>query len=121
MEDFILPITWGDRVSICNLFQTVGSLEEMQISRMMRTILIEGEPASELQKNGIQRFSTGTYYIAEKNENRESSVTLNEVELRAFASFIKDLSDKRQVHIVHEDVFSAVMEKFNAITKGEEA
>lgn len=119
MENFVLDITWGQRVSICNLFRTVGSLPEMHTSRIMRTILIEGASAQDLSANGIDRGVNGNYTIPQKNENRASSVTLNEEALRAFAGFISDLSDKKQVHIVHESVFTAVMNKFKELTENE--
>ena len=117
MEDFLLDITWGQRVSICNLFRTVGSLPEMHTSRIMRTILIEGASAQDLSTNGIERGVNGNYTIPTKNENRASSVTLNEEALRAFAGFISDLSEKKQGHIVHESVFTAVMNKFKELTE----
>lgn len=119
MEDFVLDITWGQRVSICNLFRTVGALPEMHTSRIMRTILIEGVSAQDLAVNGIDRGIYGNYTIPQKNENRPSSVTLNEEALRAFAGFISDLSDKEQVHIVHESVFTSVMNKYKELTENE--
>lgn len=119
MEDFVLDITWGQRVSICNLFRTVGSLPEMHTSRIMRNLLIEGVSAQDLAVNGIERSVFGNYTIPTKNEKRPSSVTLNEEALRAFAGFIRDLSDKEQVHIVHESVFTSVMNKYKELTENE--
>lgn len=121
MENFELSLTWGDRVRICNLFPTVGSLEDMKASHIMRKVLIEDVPASDLQKNGIEYSHTmERYYIPEKNEGRQSSIVLDEVALRAFGDFIFNLSTKRQIHISNTVVFTTVMDQYNELTKGGE-
>lgn len=76
--------------------------------------------AQDLSTNGITLNGLGLYTIPEKNENRPSSITMNEDEIDLFASFILNLSDKRQVHLVHEDVFSRVVEQYKENHAGQE-
>lgn len=109
MENFELPIKWGMRVKICNLFPLVGTLQEMHTSRIMRNLLVAGESENELSKQGITLLESGLYDIAEKNEGRDSSITMNLETLSLFKSFINRLSEAKQIHISCEETFSNVM------------
>lgn len=120
MANFELSITWGQRVKIYNLFPVVGTLSEMHVSNIMRNVMLGSATAQDLSTNGITLNGLGLYTIPEKNENRPSSITMNEDEIDLFASFILNLSDKRQVHLVHEDVFSRVIEQYNENHAGQE-
>lgn len=120
MANFELSITWGQRVKIYNLFPVVGTLAEMHVSNIMRNVMLGSATAQDLSTNGITLNGLGLYTIPEKNENRPSSITMNEDEIDLFASFILNLSDKRQVHLVHEDVFSRVIEQYNENHAGQE-
>lgn len=120
MANFDLTITWGQRVKIYNLFPVVGTLTEMHVSNIMRNVMLGSATAQDLATNGITLNGLGMYTIPEKNENRPSSITMNENEIDLFASFILNLSDKRQVHLAHEDVFSRVIEQYNENHAGHE-
>lgn len=120
MANFELSITWGQRVKIFNLFPVVGTLSEMHVSNIMRNVMLGSATAQDLSTNGITLNGLGLYTIPEKNENRPSSITMNEDEIDLFASFILNLSDKRQVHLVHEDVFSRVVEQYKENHAGQE-
>lgn len=109
MDNFELQIKWGMRVKICNLFPLVGTLQEMHTSRIMRNLLVEGEDARVLSTNGITLLESGLYDIAKKNEDRDSSITMNLETLSLFKSFINQLSNSRQIHISYEETFSNVM------------
>lgn len=120
MANFDLTITWGQRVKIYNLFPVVGTLAEMHVSNIMRNVMLGSATAQDLSTNGITLNGLGMYTIPEKNENRPSSITMNENEIDLFASFILNLSDKRQVHLAHEDVFSRVIAQYNENHAGHE-
>lgn len=109
MDNFELPIKWGMRVKICNLFPLVGTLQEMHTSRIMRNLLVAGEDAKVLSTNGITLLESGLYDIAKKNEDRDSSITMNLETLSLFKSFIYRLSEAKQIHISCEETFSNVM------------
>ena len=79
-----LNITWGQRVNICNLFQTIGTLHDMHISRVIRGVLVENESAQVLATNGIEKNEIGMWTIPTKNENRPSSITLDDEALKLF-------------------------------------
>ena len=120
MANFDLSITWGQRVKIYNLFPVVGTLSEMHVSNIMRNVLMGSATANDLAEHGITLNGLGLYTIPAKNENRQSSIIMNESEIDLFASFILNLSDKRQVHLAHEDVFARVIDKYNEIHAGHE-
>ena len=107
-KEFNLPITWGDRVSICNLFPQVGSLEEMRESQIMRGILVENETEKELALNGIEKDKHGMWTIPTENERKESQITLDKKTSRLLTKFIRKLSNKGQIDIAHEKVLSSI-------------
>lgn len=113
--EYNFNITWGQRVHVCNMFPTVGTLRDMHISRVMRNILIEAVEASDLSQNGITKNELGKYVIPQKNENRPSSITLDEDSLKLFYDFIQDLSQKKQVSIDFESIFTSVVNTYEMI------
>lgn len=110
--DYTLNITWGQRVHICNMFPIMGSLHEMQISHVMRNILIEAVDASVLAQNGITKNELGNYEIPAKNENRPSEITLNDKSLKLFYDFVEYLSAKKQVPLSFEPIFTLIVETY---------
>lgn len=109
-------ITWGQRVHICNLFPTLGSLYDMHVSHIMRGILIESVDAKVLANNGIVKDELGIYIIVEKNEGRASEITLDDESLAMFYEFVKDLDAKRQVPIAFEGIFNTIVETYESTT-----
>jgi len=107
-----LNITWGQRVNICNLFQTIGTLHDMHISRVIRGVLVENESAQVLATNGIEKNEIGMWTIPTKNENRPSSITLDDEALKLFYEFVEDLSEKRCIQLEFEPFFSLVVETY---------
>ena len=110
--DYTLDITWGQRVHICNMFPTVGTLHDMHISHVMRDILIEAVDAATLATNGITKNELGEYTLPEKNENRPSEITLNDASLKLFYEFVQYLSSKRIVQLAYESIFTLVVETY---------
>lgn len=110
--DYTLNITYGQRVHLCNQFPTVGTLHAMQISHVMRNILIEAVDAATLSQNGITKDELGVYIIPAKNENRPSEITLNDASLKLFYEFIDDLDKKANVYLQFESIFTLVVEKY---------
>lgn len=107
-KEYNLSITWGDRVSICNLLPQIGSLEEMRKSQIMRGILVENETENELTLNGIEKGDSGMWTISPENKEKESQITLDRETTRLFARFIRRLSNKGQIHIEHEKALSSI-------------
>lgn len=110
--DYTLNITWGQRVHICNMFPILGSLHEMQISHVMRNILIEAVDAAILAQNGITKNELGNYELPSKNENRPSEITLDDKSLKLFYDFVEYLSAKKQVPLSFEPIFTLVVETY---------
>lgn len=110
--EYTLNITWGQRVHICNMFPTIGTLHDMHISHIMRDILIEAVDASVLAQNGITKNELGKYSLPEKNENRPSDITLNDNSLKLFYEFIENLSSKKQVQLAFESIFTLVVKTY---------
>lgn len=110
--DYTLNITWGQRVHICNMFPILGSLHEMQISHVMRNILIEAVDAAILAQNGITKNELGNYELPSKNENRPSEITLDDKSLKLFYDFVEYLSEKKQVPLSFEPIFTLVVETY---------
>lgn len=103
-----VSITWGQRVHICNYFPKVGTLREMHISRVMRGILVDNASAQELSQNGIVLNELGIYEIPTKNENRPSSISVDDEALDMFHEFIENMSAKRLVPLNFETVFTEI-------------
>ena len=112
--------TWGQRVKVCNMFPTVGSLDEMRRSRIIRGLLVENVDAKALSTNAITKNACGKWEIPEKNEERSCEITLGDAELAMFAEFITVLSDKKQVPMIFVAFFSAIIELYNENTTEEE-
>lgn len=110
--EYTLNITWGQRVHICNMFPTIGSLHDMHISHIMRDILIESVDAATLSQNGITKNELGKYSLPEKNENRPSDITLDDNSLKLFYEFIENLSSKKQVQLAFESIFTLVVNTY---------
>lgn len=110
--EYTLNITWGQRVHLCNQFPIVGTLHDMQISHVMRNILIEAVDAATLAQNGITKDELGVYTIPAKNENRPSEITLNDASLKLFYEFIDDLDKKAKVYLQFESIFTLVVETY---------
>lgn len=110
--DYTFNITWGQRVHLCNQFPIVGTLHEMQISHVMRNILIEAVDAATLSKNGITKDELGVYTIPANKESRASEITLNDASLKLFYEFIDDLDKKANVYIQFESIFTLVVETY---------
>lgn len=103
-----VEITWGQRVHICNYFPKVGTLREMHISRIMRGLLIENASAQDLATNGIVLNELGVYEIPAKNENRSSSISVDDEALDMFHEFIDNMSAQRLVPVNFETVFTKI-------------
>ncbi len=103
-----VSITWGQRVHICNYFPKVGTLREMHISRVMRGLLIENASAQDLATNGIVLNELGVYEIPAKNENRSSSISVDDEALDMFHEFIDNMSAQRLVPLNFETVFTEI-------------
>lgn len=110
--EYTLNITWGQRVHICNMFPTIGTLHDMHISHIMRNILIESVDAATLAQNGITKNELGKYSLPEKNENRPSDITLDDNSLKLFYEFIENLSSKKQVQLAFESIFTLVVNTY---------
>lgn len=113
--EYTLNINWGQRVNICNLFPTIGTLHDMHISRVIRGVLVENESAQVLANLGIVKNEVGLYTIPTKNENRPNdahSITLNDESLKLFYEFVQNLSNKRCVQLEFEPFFSEVVETY---------
>lgn len=113
--EYTLNINWGQRVNICNLFPTIGTLHDMHISRVIRGVLVENESAQVLSSLGIVKNEVGMYTIPAKNENRPNdahSITLNDESLKLFYEFVQDLSNKRCVQLEFEPFFSEVVDTY---------
>lgn len=113
--DYTLNINWGQRVKICNLFPTIGTLHDMHISRVIRGVLVENESAQVLANLGIVKNEVGMYTIPTKNENRPNdahSITLNDESLKLFYEFVQNLSNKHCVQLEFEPFFSNVVETY---------
>lgn len=110
--EYTLNITWGQRVHICNMFPTIGTLHDMHISHIMRDILIEAVDASVLAQNGITKNELGKYSLPEKNEKRPSDITLDDNSLKLFYEFIENLSSKKQVQLAFESIFTLVVKTY---------
>lgn len=113
-----ISINWGKRCNIANMFPTIGSLEEMHRSLVIRGILVENIGAKAMSENGITQNSLGKWETAKPQ--RDSDVTLEDEDVLLFASFIEDLSSRRQVPMVFADVFTAVVNLAKEITPAEE-
>ena len=118
--DYTLNITWGQRVHICNMFPTVGTLHDMHISHVMRDILIEAVDPAVLAQNGITKNELGEYTLPEKNEKRPSEITLNDNSLKLFYEFVQDLSSKRIVQLAYESIFTLVVETYEESQESQE-
>ena len=94
------------------MFPTVGTLHDMHISHVMRDILIEAVDAATLATNGITKNELGEYTLPAKNENRPSEITLNDESLKLFYEFIENLSNKKQVQLAYESIFTLVVETY---------
>ena len=113
--DYTLNINWGQRVNMCNLFPTIGTLHDMHISRVIRGVLVENESAQVLANMGIVKNEVGMYTIPAKNENRPNdahSITLNDESLKLFYEFVQNLSNNRCVQLEFEPFFSEVVETY---------
>lgn len=113
--EYTLNINWGQRVNICNLFPTIGTLHDMHISRVIRGVLVENESAQVLANLGIVKNEVEMYTIPAKNENRPNdahSITLNDESLKLFYEFVQNLSNKRCVQLEFEPFFSNVVETY---------
>lgn len=113
--DYTLNINWGQRVKICNLFPTIGTLHDMHISRLIRGVLVENESEQVLANMGIVKNEVGMYTIPAKNENRPNdahSITLNDESLKLFYEFVQNLSNNRCVQLEFEPFFSKVVETY---------
>lgn len=110
--EYTLNITWGQRVHLCNMFPTIGTLHDMHISHIMRDILIEAVDASVLAQNGITKNELGKYSLPEKNEKRPSDLTLDDNSLKLFYEFIENLSTKKQVQLAFESIFTLVVKTY---------
>lgn len=113
--DYTLNVNWGQRVNICNLFPTIGTLHDMHISRVIRGVLVENESAQVLANMGIVKNEVGMYTIPAKNENRPNdahSITLNDESLKLFYEFVQNLSNNRCVQLEFEPFFSEVVETY---------
>lgn len=110
--DYTFNITWGQRVHLCNQFPIVGTLHEMQISHVMRNILIEAVDAATLSKNGITKDELGVYTIPANKEIRPSEITLNDASLKLFYEFIDDLDKKAKVYLQFESIFTLIVETY---------
>lgn len=113
--DYTLNINWGQRVKICNLFPTIGTLHDMLISRVIRGVLVENESAQVLANLGIVKNEVGMYTIPTKNENRPNdahSITLNDESLKLFYEFVQNLSNKHCVQLEFEPFFSKVVDTY---------
>lgn len=113
--EYTLNITWGQRVHICNMFPTVGTLHDMHISRVIRGVLVENESAQVLANLGIVKNEVGMYTIPTKNENRPNdahSITLNDESLKLFYEFVQNLSNKHCVQLEFEPFFSKVVDTY---------
>lgn len=118
--DHTISIKWGKRVNIANMFPTIGSLEEMNRSRVIRGILVENVSAQDMATHGITQNALGKWETAKPE--RDSEIELNDEAVEMFASFINNLSERKQVPMIFSDVFSQIVDlsKDNAQTEGGE-
>lgn len=101
-----ISIKWGKRVNIANMFPTIGSLEEMYRSMVIRGKLVENVSAQDMATHGITQNPLGKWETAKPD--RDSTISMSDEEILLFDSFIQDLSKKKQVPLIFADVFSAI-------------
>lgn len=99
------------------MFPTIGTLEEMNRSLVIRGILVENISAQEMSEHGITQNALGKWETAKPQ--RDSEITLKDEDVLLFASFIDDLSSRRQVPMSFADVFTAVVNIAKEITTAE--
>lgn len=113
-----INIKWGKRCNIANMFPTIGTLEEMHRSLVIRGILVEKIDAKDMSTHGITQNPLGKWETAKPE--RDSEITLEDEDVLLFASFINDLSSRRQVPMAFADVFTDVVNIAKEITPAEE-
>lgn len=113
-----ISIKWGKRCNIANMFPTIGTLEEMHRSLVIRGILVENIGAQDMATHGITQNPLGKWETAKPD--RDSTMSMSDEDIILFASFIEDLSSRRQVPMVFADVFTEVVNISKEITPAEE-
>lgn len=93
-------------MNIANMFPTIGSLEEMYRSMVIRGKLVENVSAQDMATHGITQNPLGKWETAKPD--RDSTMSMSDDEILLFDSFIKDLSKKKQVPLIFADVFSVI-------------
>lgn len=102
-----INIKWGKRCNIANMFPTIGTLEDMHRSLVIRGILVDNIGAQAMAEHGITQNALGKWETAKPQ--RDSEFELEDEEVILFASFIEDLSAKKQIPMVFADVFTTIV------------